>query len=213
MKVPKIIVDAVEEPVSLETARNHLNLDAYDSPASHPHDPLILDAITAARQLAEQFTGRTLVTKTLELSLDCFPGGSMWVPGWGHPAIRLPGSPIQQVTFVRYRNGDGTETSITDYQLDTSEDPPRLLPAPGTCWPTTERGRVNAVRVRYVAGYTLPDESPSYDALPKTVKQAILLAIGHWYANREETSAVELKTIPMGSQALLRPLRIEKAMA
>lgn len=212
MKVPKIIVDAVEEPISLETARNHLNLDAYDSPASHPHDPLILTLITAAREAAEKFTGRTIVTKTLELQLDCLPSGSMWSEGWKQ-VIRLPGAPIQQLVLFRYKDGSGAEVALTDYQLDTQQDPPRLLPAPNTSWPQTEIGRVNAVRIRYVAGYTLPLESPSYETLPKPIVQAMLLMIGHWYANREDTSMVELKPIPMGSQSLLRPYRIEKAMA
>lgn len=212
LKVPKIVVDAVEEPISLETARNHLNLDAYDSPASHPHDPLILSLITSARETAEKFTGRTLVTKTLELQLDCFPSGFMWSTGW-MTAIKLPGAPVQQVALLRYKDGSGAEVALTDYQLDAQQDPPRLLPAPNTCWPETERGRVNAVRIRYVAGYTLPLESPSYETLPKPIVQALLLMVGHWYANREDSSMVELKPIPMGSERLLRPYRIEKAMA
>lgn len=39
------------------------------------------------------------------------------------------------------------------------------------------------------------------------IKLALLLIIGHWYANREDTSVGEFKSIPMGFKALLEPYR------
>jgi len=35
---------------------------------------------------------------------------------------------------------------------------------------------VNPIKIRYVAGYT---------TIPISIKQSMLLLIGHWYANRE----------------------------
>lgn len=210
MRTPKIIVDATEEPISLDEARLQCRVDAYDSPAEHPDDPLITGLITAAREWAEKFTGRTIAQKTLELALDQFPCG----------AIDLPGSPVQSVTGFTYTDGDGAMQS-PGYQFDTYSEPPRLLPAVNASWPATygqyatslAAGQANAVKVRYVAGYTLPGDSPDQWPLPKSLKQAMLLCIGHWYENREDTSIVKLESIPMGAQALARQYRLEKAMA
>lgn len=213
MKTPRIIVDATEEPVSLDAMRLHLNVDAYDSPATHPHDSLIQALTATARQRAEKFTGRTLVTKTLQLDLDGFPSGSPWTASAEQLAIHLPGSPVQSIVSFRYIDGGGVLQDLTDYQFDMAAAPARLMPAPGMCWPTTQAMRLNSVSVRYVAGYTQPDESPSYETIPKELVQAIKLMVGHWYENREDTSVVNLTSIPLGAEACMRPYRLERAMA
>lgn len=47
-------------------------------------------------------------------------------------------------------------------------------------------------------------ESADQMALTKDVEQAILLLVGHWYANREEVVVgVSATQVPMGVQALL----------
>lgn len=47
-------------------------------------------------------------------------------------------------------------------------------------------------------------EGPEQMALTKDVEQAILLLVGHWYANREEVVVgVSATQVPMGVQALL----------
>lgn len=47
-------------------------------------------------------------------------------------------------------------------------------------------------------------ESPDQMALTDDVKQAILLLIGHWYANREEVAiGAAANQVPMGVNALL----------
>ena len=58
----------------------------------------------------------------------------------------------------------------------------------------------------------LIDYSPVYDyraSVPKTIKQALLLIVGNYYNNRENTIAgVGLIDIPSGGQILLWPYRI-----
>jgi uncharacterized phiE125 gp8 family phage protein len=203
MRIPKVLVQPTVEPITLEQARLHLRLDAYDSPPTHPDDTLIQALITASREWCEAFTGRSLAVKTLELALDCFPGVD---------PITLPGAPVHSISSFVYIDGDGVQQDLAGYQFDTYTDPPRILPAVDTYWPAT-RSQMNALRIRYVAGFTLPEDSPDVEPLPKSLLAAMLLTLGHLYENREDTSIQELSPIPMGAQALMRPWRLHTGLA
>lgn len=90
-----------------------------------------------------------------------------------------------------------------DYALDTYAQPARLNLAYGASWPTS-RGTLNSVRVRYVTGYSIPGDSPQVYALPKLAISAMLLMLGHLYANREATAPDKaLFEVPLGVSALL----------
>jgi uncharacterized phiE125 gp8 family phage protein len=210
MRFPKVIVYPTTEPVTLAEARLHLRLDTYDSPATHPDDSLVTALITVAREWAEKFTGRTISRKTLELALDEFPVNCAWLLSPDPTPIELRGGPLQSVVSLVYITADGQQT-ITDYQLDTHSEPPRLMPAAGTSWPTAKT-QLNAVRVRYEAGYDLAGDSPNLHPLPLPIKQAILLVIGHLYENRESTSVANMSTVPMGAEFLLRPYRLDTSI-
>lgn len=54
----------------------------------------------------------------------------------------------------------------------------------------------------------VPEEDTTGLLVTAKVKLAIMLSVGHWYTNREETSTEILSEIPMGFQYLLRPQRI-----
>ncbi|MBQ9388560.1 MAG: phage gp6-like head-tail connector protein [Synergistaceae bacterium] len=47
------------------------------------------------------------------------------------------------------------------------------------------------------------DENSDPIEVKQTYKQAILLLVGHWYTNRENTTASNLKDIPLGVKDLL----------
>jgi uncharacterized phiE125 gp8 family phage protein len=58
--------------------------------------------------------------------------------------------------------------------------------------------------VRFTAGY-----GDTASDVPQTIRQAILLAVGHWYENREATVAVgNVRELPLGIEALLWPYRV-----
>lgn len=212
MRTPKVISATTVEPVTLGEACEHLRLVPVGSPGEYPDEALVEALITVAREAAEKFTGRSIVQRVLELALDQFPV-TMW---WTARAIELPMAPFQSLTSIDYDDGGGVETPLADYQLDWYSEPARLVPLAGvTTWPSTQTGALNAVRIRYVVGYYEPVGSPAalYDDLPKSIKRAMLLTIGHFYENREDTSIARLEQIPLGAQALLRPYRIQDAMA
>jgi uncharacterized phiE125 gp8 family phage protein len=215
-RTPKVIVPATEEFITLERARLHLRVDGDGSPAEHPDDVLITSLIKTARLWAEKYTGQTISPATLELALDEFPGqdsrSSSYQAVPTDDVVTLPKGPVRQILSFLYADGTGADQEITDYQLDTHSKPPRLAPAAGVSWPAA-RTQLNAVRIRYLAGYAPPGESPDDPALPEVFVQAMLLCIGHWYDNREDASVVKLESIPLGARALLADHRIESGLA
>lgn len=196
------------EPVSTEEANAHCRIETDDE------DELIADWITVAREMLEEDTRRSFVTQTRELRLDRFPtarcnsefnrdaelwGGGAW-PG-AQQLIELRSPPVQTVTHVKYFDGSGVEQTLdpSAYQVDVKSEPARILPAYGTSWPTA-RLQPNAVTVRFVAGYGLAA------AVPKRVKQAIYLLVGHWYYHREAVGTVG-EEIAIGYERLVMSLR------
>lgn len=156
------VIQITGEAVTLEEAEAHLRLECDDDIET----ALIERMIEAASQYCEDYTGRSIREKTLELALDVFPH-----------EIKLPQGPVQSIVSVKYIDRDGVEQTIpaTDYSLDDYNDIPWLLPAYGKSWPVT-RNQANAVLVRYVAGY---------DEAPGGLKSAILLGVSDLHANRD----------------------------
>lgn len=161
---------APPEPVTLARAKEHLRISFADQ------DGYVSDLIATARAEAENRVQRSLVPSPYRLALDCFPQG--------FDCITLAMPPVQQVTAVTYWTAAGQTAALAPSQwlLDGISEPARLVPAPGTHWPTDVQARPGAVWVDYTAGYPTPD------AVPLPIKQWILLAIGDMDAQRNRSS-------------------------
>lgn len=174
------------EPLSTTEAKLHLRVDHSDE------DTLIANLIEAARQTIEERTGRALITQTWALSLDTLP--------YGERELFLPRPPLQSVTHLKYYDTDGNQQTWTNtnYIVSTSYQPGRLSLAYNISWPSIQY-RVDAIDIRYVAGYG------AASAIPEGLRQAMLLLVGHWYTNRE---AVVIGTItaelPLAVESLIR---------
>lgn len=170
----KLITAPTVEPVSLAEAKLHCKVDGTDD------DTRLAILISAARQLAEQKTGRAFAPQAWELVLDQFP-----------EAFVLYHAPIASITSVKYIDTAGVERTIDPayYTLDLDSKPGYLVPAYGYQWPTTQPS-INAVRVRYTCGHAAAD--PALAAL----KMWMLLAIGTWYKHAEVTTAKEVGELP-----------------
>lgn len=133
-------------------------------------DPELNMLITAARQHVEPYLKRKIITQTLDLYLDCFPG---WT-------LKLP-VPIQSVTSIAYFDSNGVEQTLAadQYLVDSTTEPARITPAFGLVWPVTQY-RNNAVKVRFVAGYG------AASAVPKCVKNWMLIRIKTLWDNRDQ---------------------------
>lgn len=218
MKTYRVIERPAVEPVSLVEARQHLRLDVYDSPAVHPDDDLVLTCITDARQWAEDFLGYPVAQQTVEIAMDAFPSldattlaDACCRTASGSQPIKLPG--LQSLLSVSYTDEAGATQTLAGYQLDRFSEPPTLHPAANESWPGVATGVVNAVRIRYLAGYTLPGDSPDANQIPGAVLRAIKLVLGHFYENREDSTPIKLETIPLAAQSLLRHYRLHTSIA
>jgi uncharacterized phiE125 gp8 family phage protein len=192
----KIISGPDEEQITLEEARDHLRIVATGSPASHPDDAYIEALIISARSWCEQYLRRAIATKTIEMALDRFTD-----------EIKLEMSPVTEILSIKYLS-HGVEQTVSGstYSLDDYNDPNKIYLKADQEWPDADTVP-NAVKVRYIAGYT-DSGSPSPVPLPGEIRSAMLLIIGHLYENRQEVSTMQTFDLPMGVKALLQPYRL-----
>jgi hypothetical protein len=221
----KIIAEPTGEQIDLATTYTHLSLTPDGSPLSHPDDAWLSDiAIPAAREYCETETERALATQTVEMGLNGFPGTYGWtyplawygsLPSYFHYGIPLPMSPVQQIVSVTYVDGNSIVQTIdpTTYALDDWSPMNVLNLAPGTtAWPIAQQVPM-AIKIRYIAGYSLPGDSPDVWPLPKLVRAAMLIMVGHFYENRESTTDIKMDEIPLGVSVLLRRYKLGMSLA
>lgn len=191
------------EPVSLQEAKDHIRVDHADD------DVVVLGLIATARRYVEDVTGRALITQSWRLNLSGWPSdvAGDWmrmVTQDSAGAIRIAKSPVQSVESVKYVDEDGTLVTLASnaYVLVQSDIVPTLVPSYQTTWPTC-RLVPDAVRVEFTAGYGDQPES-----VPPTLRHAVLLLVGHYYANREATSQVPILQVPFAIDHLLSTYRM-----
>lgn len=169
------------EPATLAEVRTHLNLAADEEPDSH-----LASLLTAARQAAEEYTERLFTDAEYTLLLDGLT-----------TRIDFPVAPVGEDFSVTYLDPAGEEQQLPvgTYRLYPHPDRPALIAAGALPEVLATPG---SVRVRFKGGH-----GPN-NPVKRNVVHAIMLTIGHLYANREDVvvgaPAVEL---PSGSKALL----------
>lgn len=187
-----LLTGPAEEPVTLDEAKAHLRVD------SAADDALIGSLITAAREHVEAHCRRALVTQVWDLFLDEWPAGD---------EIRLAMPPLRSVESVSYFRADGTTGTVAalDYMVDAVCEPGAVVLVGSAGWPVVELRPRNGVRVRFEAGYG------AAAAVPRAIRQAVLLIVGALYENREQVivaQGVNLALLPFGVEALLAPYRV-----
>lgn len=160
---PEITVAATVEPLTLDEAKAHLRVEDTDS------DALITALISAARGYVEQVCGLRLAAQTLKLR------------AWGLDdcTFRLPAAPIQSITSITYLDPAGSTQTLdpTTYVSDLNGIHPTISRAYNKTWPA-HLVQMGSVTFTVVCGY-------ADGACPTPIKQAMLLCIGDWFANRE----------------------------
>lgn len=151
------------EVMSVDEILPHVRAD--DSPEVRS---MLLDYISAAREVIENDAQVSLVQRTTIIYLDCFPCGPI--------EIRYP--PVQSVTSISYIDGAGdTQTLAAElYRVDLTSKPGRIYPAYGQTWPST-LDVSNAVVVTVPTGYA------SVGLIPPCAKQAMRIAVKSMYDN------------------------------
>lgn len=182
MRKYRVTTQPASEPVSLVEAKLHLKVD-YST-----DDDLITALIIAAREQAENYTLRKLLPQTITEKFN----------GLTSP-LELSCTPLRAITSFTYldENGDSQALSTGLCVLEDYRDLPAISLKNSQVWPTT-LAQNDAVTVVYTVGY---DDA---DAVPATIKAAMLLMIGHWYENRQDT----VRKMPTQSEHLLRFNRV-----
>jgi uncharacterized phiE125 gp8 family phage protein len=193
----RLVIPPASEPVSLDEAKAHLRVDGnYD-------DGLIGNLITSARKYLDGkdgILGRALVSQTWELVLDTWPTSGC---GFAANAVQIPLPPLTGITSVKYFDTDGNEQTFSsaNYTIDAVSEPGWIVLDQGVSWPALLNA-ANVITIRFTAGYA---------TVPEPISQAILLLIGHWYANRENVltgfraAAID---VPYTVDALSAPYRL-----
>jgi uncharacterized phiE125 gp8 family phage protein len=181
----KLITAPTSEPITLAEAKSHCRVDISAD------DTYIGTLIQAAREWCEAHDWRAYMPQTWELYLDAFPACSM---------IELPRPPLTSVTSIKYTDSDGVEhtQSSSEYLVDTVSTPGRIVLKTNYTWPSAVLREANGAYIRFVCGYA------SAADVPQPIKQAMLLLIGHWYENRENSTVGAVnRSIEFGVKALL----------
>lgn len=148
------------EPIDFDTAALHLRLGSDTSEQLLIEDILI----PAARRYVENRSGLIIVQRSFVEEHS---------PAKGY--LVLSKRPVVSIDPIDYTDSDGAEQVYEDARLSEGRVYPALngsFPVPG----------IGGLRVTYTAGLT-EDELANEDY--SDLKPAILLLIGHWYANRE----------------------------
>lgn len=204
-----VITPPTFEPISLEEVRSQLRYD------DTTQDGLLAGYILAARQLAEASTHRVFATQTIDCTFDFqWPTVELKQPyafGFGiyvecRPRLYLPVSPVSAVSSVKYVDGDGAVQTLdpSQYMAILDGPAPYIDPAFNATWPYV-RWQPQAITVRVTAGYgSTPGD------LPEPIRQAILMLVAHFDANREAVGQDNLVELPYAAEALLSPYRVSR---
>jgi hypothetical protein len=198
-----LVTAPASEPVSLAEAKAWAKIDAGDD------DPLVAALIAAAREAAENYLRRSLISQTWKLTQDLPPGQSADCLGEGvydlpatildgdlPRAFKLPRGPVQSVSsVVTYdTDNDSSTYASSNYYVDTAGD--RLVLNENAVWPAPLRPRA-AIAITYVAGY-----GDSSGSIPQAIRTAMLMHIQRMYDGRIVCD------MPEGCQRLYRPYRL-----
>lgn len=210
----RIIEEDSTEPITLATAAANMRIP-YISGA-YLEASRITSLIKAARRKVEQFTGRSLIKRTVELAQTSFYEDAVRLRFYDlvHPAysprIVIPYGPVGAIDSVKYTDEDGVEQTLASdqYKVNRYIDPPEIVPAYDVTWPDVRSSaEFDSVRVRYEAGYSADDSPPN--AVPDDMQQAMLLYIAHYFENREAVANLNtMGELPLGAIHLLEPYRV-----
>lgn len=185
-----IVAAPAVEPVSLAEAMLHVRQD------SDAEGSLITLLIAVARESLEKQYNLYLCTQTV----DAF------FPGFGDSdRIRIPRGPIVSVSSVKYTDAADLQSTVASTLYDADTRRGYVILKDAAAWPSAALRPMDPVVIRCVMGFGLAADVPS------SIKQAILLRLGHLYRHREEVtlgnSAIESRALAFGVDSLMGAYR------
>jgi uncharacterized phiE125 gp8 family phage protein len=171
-------------PVSLQEMKAQVN---YFDP---DQDAIIVGYIRAAVDYIEQTSGLRLIDQTWAYSTD---GWSSW-----NGYIRLPIAPVQSITEITYLDTTGAPTVLPPGNYAFRGE--RITLSPGATWPAALIG-LDIVTITFLVGY-----GPDHNYVPESLRQAIQMLAGYWFAQREAASSgpdALVANVPFGVTEIL----------
>lgn len=169
--------------LELEVVKAHLRVLGSEE------DSYIQSLADAAIAQIENDTQRRILGANVSLKLAEFPA-----------VIELPLTPVSSVDSITYIDLDGNQQTLTGYYLDDSRLKAVVKPLYGQAFPAVKPG-YESITVNYTVG--------DFESMPTPIKQAALLLIGHWFANREAVVTGTITAeLPMAYDALIQPYRV-----
>ena len=196
MHAPVLVTPPAIQPVTLAEAKAQCRVEDASE------DTLIgvlIDAATAHFDGWTGVLGRCLAEQTWRQDFD----------SWARP-LRLPLWPVISVTSVTYldANGDSQTVASANYTLRRDAGGAVVDFLDTYDFPTLQTSTPAAVSVTYVAGYADSEDETPVSTAPAPIRQAMLLLIAHWHANREAVNVgASVSVYPMAVEALTAPYR------
>lgn len=186
----EVVTAPAISPITLAEVKAQLRVEHSDNDAMIQRLIDVAVAYTDARGVL----GQAMITQT-------------WAEVIGQnpmQTVELILGPVQVVTAVKYYDVDGalqTDT-LSNYQTFGTKFNSTIGPKDGFSWPVTQT-RSDAIRIEYQAGY-----GDATTDVPQSIRHALMLLVGHWYDNREQSQMDRLENIPYGFEELLNISRV-----
>jgi len=157
----RVLSGPTEEPVSLADLKAHLRVTRQEE------NEYLEALITAAREYAENRTGRVLLQQSI-VALS---------PDWADGTFELLRNPVQSVDTVKYYDTDDVLQTLASSNYIVS---PLLgwVQAKASAALPSLSGRPDAVQITFTAGAVTVED------VPASLVHAVRLLASHWFLNR-----------------------------
>lgn len=167
--------------ITLDEAKAHLEIDHTD------RDAMITGLCAAASEMIdgpEAMAGKAIAAQTWVYKTEK-----------SFTELDLPIFPVQAISSVAYLDDADAEQSLSvnDFIFYSTNDWTRIDTVSGFSWPALS-DRKDAIQITLSAGMS---------EVPQGLKQAALLMVGHWYANREAASELNMNDVPYAATSLI----------
>ena len=206
-----IVTGESVDVVTTAQIKSNLRISSSDS----THDTQIEICRDASISVAKEYLQKSLMQRTLKLSLDNIPFSDSVLPNtdgittgpfleYRQRSVNLPFSPLVSVTHVKtFDDSDNATTMASSrYFVDTASDYGRVVLRTGETWDDMLRV-ANAIEITYVAGYGSVATS-----VPAGIRQGIIVLASHFFENPEMViKGQNISVIPTLVNSLWKPFR------
>ena len=206
-----IVTGESVDVVTTAQINSNLRISSSDS----THDTQIEICRDASISVAKEYLQKSLMQRTLKLSLDNIPFSDSVLPNtegittgpfleYRQRSVNLPFSPLVSVTHVKtFDDSDNATTMASSrYFVDTASDYGRVVLRTGETWDDMIRV-ANAIEITYVAGYGSVATS-----VPAGIRQGIIVLASHFFENPEMViKGQNISVIPTLVNSLWKPFR------